>query len=477
MRNVLIFMMLCLVFGCDGFLDEVDQDKMIPTKTEHYASVLLNCIRYDYPVFNNVDYMTDNVTEYSYATESNRKPKKPVYTWQLEIEIDEEGEEIGGNELWSTAYKDIAIANYVIELVDDAEGSEEEKLFIKGEAYFLRALCYFNLLNIYGQPYDAESFEHDLGVPLRLNNGIEQTYQRNTVAECYRRIEDDLTEASRLLKESGLVKSIYHPSQASCALLLSRVCLYQEKWEEAVDAATEAMGYGSLFRMAAGGTFLTEDNTELLYSGMFYSGTISHDNFEDGWQVAPELLALYDRSNDLRFSCFFSAVRGKMGEVYYSNKAESSYSAVGQCNMRLAEAYLNRAEAYVRMDMTAEAVQDMTDLLETRYSSTTAFSIPDEGEALLAFIWTERRKELCFEEHHRWFDLRRMAAAAPQIEHAFTMTDDAGTVYGTQYFTLFPEDLNYTLPIPLDERENNPLIQNNERYDKLPETEGEIIIP
>ena len=477
MRNMLICMMLCFAFGCDGFLDEVDQDKMIPTKTEHYASVLLNCIKYDYPIFYNVDYMTDNVTEYSYATESNRKAKKPAYTWQLEIELDEDGEEIGGNELWSTAYKNIAVANYVIELVDDAEGSEEEKLFIKGEAYFLRALCYFNLLNIYGRPYDAESSEYDLGVPLRLGNGINQTYQRATVAECYRQIEDDLAEASRLLMESGIIKSVYHPSQGSCALLLSRVCLYQGKWEKTIEAASEAMKYGSLSRMATNETFLTEDNTELLYSGMFYSGAMSHDDFEDGWQVAPELLVLYDRSNDLRFACFFSAVSGKIGDVYYSNKVESSYSAVGQCNMRLAEAYLNRAEAYVRLNMAAEAAQDMIALLETRYSRTADFEIPDGEEELLEFIWRERRKELCFEEHHRWFDLRRMAAAAPQIEHAFTITDDAGTVYGTQYFTLFPEDLNYTLPIPLDERENNPLIQNNERYDKLPETEGEIIIP
>lgn len=163
--------------------------------------------------------------------------------------MDEDGENVGGNDLWETAYKNIAIANYVVELVDDAEGEETEKSFIKGEAYFLRAMCYFNLLNIYGKPYRAESADYDLGVPLRLDNGIEQTYQRNTVAECYRQIEEDLTEAARLIEESGITKSVYHPSLGSCALLLSRVYLYQEKWEETVTAATEAMRHGALSRI------------------------------------------------------------------------------------------------------------------------------------------------------------------------------------------------------------------------------------
>lgn len=477
MRNVFACIVLYFAWGCSGFLDEVSQDKLIPSKTEHYASVLLQCIEYDYPVFSNVDYMVDNLTEYSYATESNRKSKKPVYTWQLEIELDEEGNEIGGNTMWKTAYKDIAIANYVIELIDDAEGEETEKRFIKGEAYFLRALCYFNLLNIYGKPFRAESSEYDLGVPLRLDNGIEQTYQRNTVAECYRQIEKDLTEASRLIAESGLTKSVYHPSVGSCALLLSRVYLYQEKWENAVTAATEAMKHGALSRIPTSGVFLTEDNTELLYSGMFYNGAITHDNFETGWQVEPTLLALYDHTNDLRFSCFFTKVKGKMGDVYYSNKGISDYTSVGQCNMRLAEAYLNRAEAYARQGLVDEAVKDMEDLLATRYSRSSDVSVPDGEAELVPFIWKERRKELCFEEHHRWFDLRRMGKEAPEIVHAFTITDEAGTAYGTQYYTLFPDDLNYTLPIPLAERENNPLIQNNERYEKLPETEGEIVIP
>lgn len=477
MRIIWMSMILCLFFGCSDFLEEVDKDKLIPSETDHYASVLLDCIRYNnYPVFGTIDFMADNLTEYSYAAESDRKSRKPIYTWQIEIEMDEEGNQVGGDVLWEQAYKNIAIANYVLELIDDAIGTDEEKAFIKGEAYFLRALCYFNLLNIYGAPFNPESAVRDLGVPLRLDNGIEQTYQRSTVAECYQQIEKDIESASRLIQESGIEKSKYHPSAGACALLLSRVYLYQEKWEATVDAATEAMKYGSLSRIPTSGVFLTAENTELLYSGCTYRGTLTHENFESGWQVAPELIALYE-PGDLRFNCFFSQATGKLGNVYFSNKGQDAYSSMGECNFRLAEAYLNRAEAYVRLNRETDAARDMTDLLNKRYSRSSDFSLPTGVESLLDFILVERRKELCYEEHHRWFDLRRMRENAPKIVHAFTITDDAGTVYGTQYYTLFPGELNYTLPIPLAERDNNPLIQNNERYEKLPETNDEIVIP
>ena len=474
MRILFVWILLGLLYGCSDFLDEVDKDKLIPSRTEHYASVLLNCINYDYPVFGTVDYMADNLTEYSYATENSRKEYKPIYTWQIEIELDENGNTINNNGLWTKAYKNIAIANYVIEFVDDAEGEAVEKMFIKGEAYFLRALCYFNLLNIYGQPFNSESATRDLGVPLRLDNGIEQTYQRNSVADCYSRIEKDIIEAQRLIRESGVVKSNFHPSIGACALLLSRTYLYQQKWEEAVDAATEAMKYASLSRISTSGVFVTAENTEVLYSGQFFAGTLTHSAFEKGWQVNPELISLFGGS-DLRLSCFFSKIQGKRGNVYYSNKGEKSYSSVGQCVFRLAEAYLTRAEAYVRMNKIDDAVADMKALLSTRYQRAADFDIPEDKGELLSYVLMERRKELCFEEHHRWFDLRRMEDT-PTIFHTFTLTDEAGTVLGTQKYTLFPNDLNYTLPIPLQERENNPLIQNNERYEKLPETDGEIII-
>ncbi|MGN0281583.1 MAG: RagB/SusD family nutrient uptake outer membrane protein [Prevotella sp.] len=473
MKKIMLLALTVMLTACHDFLDEVDQDKLIPSKTEHYAAVLLNNNQYNFPIFVNANFMTDDITEYSQSLESSRKAKKPVYTWQIEIEKDEDGNKATTDNTWTNAYKNISICNYVHELVEDAEGTKEEKAFIKGEAKFFRAYNYFNLLNLYGVPFDSENAAHALGVPLRLDNGIEQTFQRNTVAECYQQIEADLREAIELITESSIEKSIHHPSAASCHLLLSRIYLYQEKWQEAAEAATKAMEGHQLTRMTTSGTWVSEDNPEVLYTGMFYNGTITHSVFETGWKVSPELIAMYS-ADDIRLSRFFTKVAGKLGNVYYCNKGERDYSQIGYVAFRVAEAYLTRAEAYARQGKTQEAKTDLTTLLATRYKSGASYVIPDDSAALLEYILNERRKELCFEEHHRWFDLRRMKTDAPEIKHSYTLTDTDGTQYGTQVYTLFPADLNYTLPIPLAERENNPLIQNNERYDKLPETTGEF---
>lgn len=474
MRNILLLLILGICFGCGNFLDEVDKDKLIPTKTEHYATVLLNCHRNDYPLFDGVDYMADNVTEYAYVPQDDKKDLKPLYTWQMEVELNENGNQISSNNnAWQKMYKNIAIANYVIELIDEAEGTEAEKTFIKGEAHFVRALHYFNLLNLYGAPYNESTIRGDLGVPLRLDIGVEQSYDRNTVYECYQQIEKDLAEASRLIKESGITKSKFHPSVEACDFLFSRIYLYQRKWAEAISAASNAIAHGTLARPIEG-LYIHDANPEVLYTGCLYGG-FSVRRFDAGWQVNPELIQLYDEE-DARLKSFFTQVTGKIGTVYYGRKGESTFSNIGLCNFRIAEAYLTRAEAYVQFGQPEKAVEDMETLLNMRYWKANSFDIPTGETELLSFIFTERRKELCFEEHHRWFDLRRMADC-PTIKHVFSLTDAAGSVLGTETYTLFPHELNYTLPIPMDERENNPLIRNNERYEKLPETNTEIIIP
>ena len=464
---------LGMLSSCSGFLDEVDQDKLIPSKTEHYASVLLKCNHHDYPHFSGIDYMSDDLTEYKYSTEGGRKGYKPKYTWQLEIELDENGNKIGGNDLWEKAYKNIAIANYIIELIPEADGEPSERMFVEGEARFIRALNYFHLLNIYGQPYNPATASQELGVPLRLDNGVEQVYMRNTVQECYDQIINDLLDAETRLSESGIKKSKFHPSVGACQLLISRCYLYMQNWEKAAQYAGKAMEHGAMVRIPSAGPVISHESAEILYSGQFSAITLGSDQYESGWRVSPELIRLFDKKNDLRFNRWFSLIRGKIGTVYYCNKGTNDFTTDGRAFTRVVEAYLNRAEAYAHMNKVSEATADMLAYMKTRYAKVDPSVIPSESAQLINFILTERRKEFCFEDSHRWYDLRRMENA-PSIKHEFTITDTSGAIMGSEIYTLFPNDKNYTMSIPLNERQNNPLIQNNERYAKMPEFNTDI---
>ncbi len=478
MKKIIYLLVFLPFLACQGFLDEVHQDQLIPEKTDHYAALLLEEFNSEYPIFLSIHHMGDNVVEDPTAQASLKLGLKTTYTWQREIEIDEEGTTLSSvNRSWEMMYEDIVIANYVIELVDKAIGKQEDINQIKGEAHFIRAFSYFNLINLYGVPYLPASAETDLGVPLNKDIGVEVSYTRNTLAECYVTIEKDLIEARRLIELSGLDKSIWHPSVLACDLLMSRVKLYQHKWEECIEYADKVIEKKQLSKMKSNQQFVTASNSEILYSFYTLNRAFrtydSHGSLGDYVYLAnKELVDLYD-DKDLRKDVFFDEVKDG---VYLPLKYESSYTALGFANMRVAEAYLNRAEAYAHLGETEHAIADIKDLHNSRYTDASNVTYPSEPNDVLDFVLEERRKELCFEDHHRWFDLRRMSNR-PEIKHIFTLIDNAGVKVGTEIYTLLPNDLNYTLPIPLKERNNNSLIRNNERYEKIPEISNEIIIP
>lgn len=478
MKNTIFLFMLVLT-SCSGFLDEVDKDKLVPEKTDHFASLLLFEFNYQYPIFRSVDIMTDNVVENPKAFSSQKHGNKTTYTWQREIELDEQGKTLTSiNIAWKEMYEDIAICNYVIDLVDQAIGTREEIKFIKGEAYFIRALSYFNLLNLYGQPYDPNNANLVLGVPLRDNIGVEETYSRNTVEEGYALIENDLIKACALIDSSNITRSIWHPTVSACHLLMSRVKLYQQKWEATIAEASKVIEKNSVSNMYTDRTFISTGNSEVLYSYFTANAIFSVGGTDwTAYKASPELYNLYD-DNDKRKSVFFSVTDLGNGVKNYQTAKyqKDSYTSVGYTNIRVAEAYLNRAEAYVMTGKISLAMNDIRALQSKRYNTISAIVYPTDVAAALKFVLDERRKELCFEDHHRWFDLRRMNNR-PEIKHKYTLVDDSGVKLGTETYTLLSNDFNYTLPIPLLERNNNPLIRNNDRYEKIPVVETEIIIP
>ena len=118
-------------------------------------------------------------------------------------------------------------------------------------------------------------------------------------------------------------------------------------------------------------------------------------------------------------------------------------------SFRVAEAYLNYAEAAAMSNAEGNAITTMNTLLEKRYDGGNAPSFTGlTGDALITKIREERRKELCY-EGQRWFDLRRYGM--PPIQHKWE-----GKVY-----TLTKNDPSYVLPIPTEALQRNLLLDQN----------------
>lgn len=146
---------------------------------------------------------------------------------------------------WSHIYNCLCQANNIIsnidELLKDPENTEEEELKeYKGQALTLRALMHFDLVRLYGKPYNMD--QNALGIAI-VTAPVDASAQlpRNTVGEVYTQIVKDLTDAAPLLDKGtndGFIN--YYGNQA----LLSKVYMYMDNFSEALKVAESIITSG-----------------------------------------------------------------------------------------------------------------------------------------------------------------------------------------------------------------------------------------
>ena len=320
---------------------------------------------------------------------------------------------------------------------------EADKEMVKAEALSLRALYYYILVNLYGEPYNYN--KKALGVPLKLTAGlVENGMARNTVEEVYTQILKDLKVALGLFEKYPKQRGNYQMNITSAYILLSRIYLYMEQWENVIQEADKAI------KTAEGLT----DYTAFAPGAKFYMTTYDHSEVEWLWgynliikPFAPseDLLVRYD-DKDMRLALWFSTDR-----LVVLKKSVESYSPTN--TIRISEAYLNRAEAYAQLEKLTEGLSDLNELRRHRILDYQDISLQD-SKRLVEEVRLERRLEFCF-DWHRWFDLRRYGM--PSISHDYK--SKAGMPWVR--YTLREKDPLYTLPIStVMMKNNNRLVQN-----------------
>lgn len=386
------------------------------------------------------------------------------------------------NATWNDLYSRIAILNTIIDEIDNMDASTDEEIADKnrvtGESYFLRGQFYFILVNLYGKPYNPTTAATDLGVPLKITSGVEHDkdkdtqFDREPVAKVYDQIISDLQQAIAYLSisDKGV---IYRATRESAVLLLSRVYLYTQKWQEAKDLLEPEMQASTfpLTSLVGGDTlntenrFLTEDNAEIIFSqGSLFSQRIMTAVPMD-FCVTRDLYDLYEE-NDMRRFCFTIDSTTIDGITTADSVALSYKFATGDLQskvsdvlmIRNAEAYLNMAEACAMLE-DGTANQYLNELRSMRVNNYTAQSY--SGEDLVTQIRNERRKELCF-EGHRWFDLRRYTVSNPypytkEIRRVYPFyTRSSSSLYTLDHvytYVLEENDPAYTFDIPRSVKE------------------------
>lgn len=377
--------------------------------------------------------------------------------------------------LWSYAYYTIARANNVINNLDDKVGvdaTQQQVNNVKAEALFIRALCYFDLVITYCQPYNYNATEDDkMGVPLVLvtENGKPA---RDSKENVYNQIVADLLQAESIMADdyvrSGVTDKAATPTKPAIQALLSRVYLYMNKWQEAANYATKVISnkkyelapadtYAAMFSAATapeGGEIIFEvygsDKNEYWdnsgWAHLPYMTTTDDQGSHGDVCATKDLYDLYSEG-DVRKSMFKQHGNDYFPTKYSGKPKDSDPKYTNIPILRLSEMYLNRAEAIINgasvQGVTAES--DLRKIATVRGASQTA-AATKQG------VFDERRRELAFEGH--------ITADYARCNKSMTRKDFDDSKNKDVAFPSFM----WALPIPNRERTANPNVAQNPGY-------------
>lgn len=155
-------------------------------------------------------------------------------------------------QFWNIHYTLISNANYIIAQAPAASGDKNLLNSVIGQAYAMRAYCYFQLIQLYQQTYKGN--ESAPGVPLYTEptTSASEGKARGTVEEVYKQINLDLDMAISTLKDCGVEqKHRSHIDYYVANGIKARVCLVQQRYEEAAATAKEALTKPGLTAVAS----------------------------------------------------------------------------------------------------------------------------------------------------------------------------------------------------------------------------------
>lgn len=401
-----------------------------------------------------------------------------------------------GDAAWDTEYNKVFTANLIINEIDNVEDiTEQQRTDYLAQAYFTRALAYWNLAQTYCQPYAAETAT-ELGLPLKRSTSYEESVTRATLQETYDLIETDLIEALKT-SQTGIA-SRWRVSQPAVKAMLARFYLFTQQYDKAADYALQALQSPDATLQDYNELEMLEDyaSNPITYEGepIYYSDLYGYapnqladyqENYysqyfavESGHYMIPSdgLLSLYDHDNDLRYEQFFTIhglwncwIGGFGDDILYRKFYHYIYEDQIQSGPTVPEMLLTAAEALARRNQVGEAIALVNQLRQARMRQGTdgiELEAATQQEAI-ELILEERHREMPFVM--RWFDIRRLAynetaADDVTVEHIFYQVNDnipdGETIVR---YTLPVKSHRYAMPITKLEmsRSGNQIAQNS----------------
>ncbi len=402
---------------------------------------------------------------------------------------------------WHYYYTLIGNANIILEYIDDAEGPESERKYIKAQALGFRAYSFFMLSQIYGYRWSDSNNGATNGIVLRtdISTGDQALA---TLGETYQQVYDDLDEAIRLFEASGLSRrgdgsEFYEMCLEVAYAIYARAALTREDYQTARDMSRLARtnyplmsnsdyidGFRSPNREWIWGSYGASDEQLHFYSFHAY---IAYNSTATNVRTRPKIISrpIFHQipESDIRRGLFLDPA----GRTYNTDTGLSTTSSALHLETHAQWPDLDpssRIYAYMQFKFSALDMPGVGNLNHFRSSemllidAEACYFLNDEpgaraalvalnkdsgrdpnyatssaGQALLNEIKFYRAVEL-WGEGFDWFDHKRWGDALDRKAYA-----DGGNFSDLFAFRIGPEERNqWTFVIPNRETDYNQLI-------------------
>lgn len=384
-----------------------------------------------------------------------------------------------GTQLFDTFYTNsytlIDRANRVIANVPGIAMDAKVRDQVVGEAKFLRALAYFNLVQAFG----------DIPLVTEVSNDVVNVeIPRNATDEVYQQIITDLLEAEKVLPAKyTLTTEIGRATVGAAKSILAKVYLTRKDWANAAAKAKEVIASGTYSLVPDyRDVFIPEkeNGPEHIFSVQFscvlpqYGSAMAESfaiyfsypiNLTGGsYQAVPAHVASYTPSDYRKTVTIIeektiangTVVKSRTGphvDKYWdplacgSGRARNNFMVIRYADVLLmyaealnetggpnADAYaaINQVRARARKGAEATVLPDLKNLTQVQFRES---------------VYQERSWELCFEGHRRW-DLLRTGRYISQMREIGIATEERHLLY----------------PVPVQEIDVNPALKQNPGY-------------
>jgi len=383
--------------------------------------------------------------------------------------------------MWGAVYSTINVVNVFLEGLKDAWDSGKAKAFLTqaeydqfvSEALTIRAICYFDLLQMYSKPYHMDNGASQ-GVPLRLTankSAAGNDLAPSTVAEVYTQILKDLNDAEPLAAtaHSSTSLNITRVHKNTIIAYKTRVYLHMQDWAQVVTESGKIVPASAPFTASSGVAHTLNPNyanifatpnasAESIFSLPMTSsnnaGTQNHlaHYFGSG---SGESFYLVSGAGSLVASMNAADARRVMmetvgGQIYLTKYRDQTTRTDNPPVIRWAEVLLNRAEAIVRSgSAVTQGAVDLLNAVRTRSYAAGTYALGDFASVAAFYdaILLERNMEF-LGEGIRNMDLMRLGLSIP---------GKVGGSFGT-VAAIPSTSESYYWPVPVSELTYNSLM-------------------